>query len=214
MYNNHILHHTLGPHWWDMSPVEVKLFITLYWLADPESQELSIPLVMLSRQVNMVPNELTAPLEKLTQRGLINSRTEGKGDIDIWVRILSKKRQFSSESTVNVNDSVNDERLKRFLNKDVTDNKRRNVGSQGAIVDKPNSNDDVPASTTPALTARDIARTFDDFVNLALYENYLNRYPEDIIWQAYQTVMDTPRDKIKKSPGAYFTFLVKHLGEQ
>jgi hypothetical protein len=52
-----------------------------------------------------------------------------------------------------------------------------------------------------------------DLDNLALYEAYMKRYPEEIIRKAYQDVLNTPPDKIKKSAGAYFTFLVKKYGD-
>jgi hypothetical protein len=62
------------------------------------------------------------------------------------------------------------------------------------------------------MTAESIARSLGDLDNLALYEAYMKRYPEEIIRKAYQDVLNTPPDKIKKSAGAYFTFLVKKYG--
>jgi len=62
------------------------------------------------------------------------------------------------------------------------------------------------------LTANSIAKQLNDEKNLALYKAYLRRYPRSIILQAFQDVINTPLHRIKRSPGAYFTFLVKKYG--
>jgi len=57
--------------------------------------------------------------------------------------------------------------------------------------------------------AWDIAQTSDDKENLGLYISYCRRYPERIIWRAFGETKEFSADKIKKSRGALFTYLVK-----
>jgi hypothetical protein len=57
------------------------------------------------------------------------------------------------------------------------------------------------------MTAKQIANALGDEKNLALYDAYLNRYFNEAILKTYNQVLQTPRHRIKKSPGAYFTFM-------
>ena len=59
-----------------------------------------------------------------------------------------------------------------------------------------------------------IARALNDEANLGLYLNYCKKYPERIVVKAFITVRRTPDEKIKKSRGALFTYLVKQFVEQ
>lgn len=68
--------------------------------------------------------------------------------------------------------------------------------------------------TSEELLALDIAESFQDKENLALYLNFCKKYPEPIIRRAWGEVKETPAQKIKKSQGAYFTFLVKTYAQK
>jgi len=61
--------------------------------------------------------------------------------------------------------------------------------------------------------AWDIARILDDEKNLGLYISYCRKYPEQIIWRAFGETKECSADKIKKSRGALFTYLVKKYSE-
>lgn len=66
------LRERLAPHWWDLSPWEVKIFITIFWFADPGTGELTISLYSLSQKVNSRTKDMLPWLEKLKLRGLID----------------------------------------------------------------------------------------------------------------------------------------------
>jgi DNA-binding transcriptional regulator YhcF (GntR family) len=58
--------------------------------------------------------------------------------------------------------------------------------------------------------AMEICQAFKDEKNLPLYLSYVNQYPIEIIKKAYQESIKLPSNKIKKTRGALFTYLVKH----
>jgi hypothetical protein len=62
------------------------------------------------------------------------------------------------------------------------------------------------------LLALEICRAFKDKENLPLYLNYVKRYPIEIIQKAFEETQKMPLNKIKKTKGALFTYLVKYYG--
>lgn len=65
------------------------------------------------------------------------------------------------------------------------------------------------------LLALDICQALDDSDNLPLYISYIRKYPPKIIQQAFNAARKLPENKIKKTRGALFTYLVKHYaGDQ
>lgn len=61
--------------------------------------------------------------------------------------------------------------------------------------------------------ALDICEALDDQDNLPLYLSYVRRYPPRIIQRAFNEARKLPENKIKKTRGALFTYLVKHYAE-
>jgi len=57
--------------------------------------------------------------------------------------------------------------------------------------------------------AWDMAKALSDEENLGLYISYCRRYPQHIIWRAFGETKEISTEKIKKSRGALFTYLVK-----
>jgi hypothetical protein len=53
-----------------------------------------------------------------------------------------------------------------------------------------------------------LAETLDDMKSLLTYERFVKRYSESHLLEILDIVMKTPKEKIKNSRGAYFTFLV------
>ena len=60
--------------------------------------------------------------------------------------------------------------------------------------------------------AYQVAEGLDDVKNLRLYQSYCRRYPAEIILAAYVRAKEVSPDKIKKSRGALFNFLVQKYG--
>jgi len=46
------------------------------------------------------------------------------------------------------------------------------------------------------------------------YRTFCAKYPRRILEDAYARVCDTPRERIRKSPGALFVYLVKSLSQK
>lgn len=63
--------------------------------------------------------------------------------------------------------------------------------------------------TDKGLLAKEFAEGLDDMENLRFYISAALEYPEDHLRKVYQIAKDTPEDKIKKSRGALFAYLVK-----
>ena len=60
--------------------------------------------------------------------------------------------------------------------------------------------------------AHQVADGLSDTKNLGLYQSYCRRYPAEIILTAYVRAKEVSPDKIKKSRGALFNFLVQKYG--
>jgi hypothetical protein len=75
--------------------------------------------------------------------------------------------------------------------------------------EKPHDEDEV------AISAFRIYRAFHDEGNLALYVSYARKYPQGIIQKAFREAARFPDNKLKKTRGALFNFLVKlYAGEK
>ena len=64
-----------------------------------------------------------------------------------------------------------------------------------------------PAKPNPL--AQEIVQSFQDKDNLSFYEQVCSQYSEDLIRRILQKVQEIPDEKIKKSRGALFTYLIK-----
>lgn len=56
--------------------------------------------------------------------------------------------------------------------------------------------------------AVELAQALDDMKSLMTYERFVKRYSESFLKEILETVVRTPKERIKNSRGAYFTFLV------
>ena len=62
-----------------------------------------------------------------------------------------------------------------------------------------------------ALLARLLAAALGDDTNLGAYHALVERYPATVILCAFETASGLPPTLIRKSRGAYFTFLLQRL---
>lgn len=62
--------------------------------------------------------------------------------------------------------------------------------------------------------ARKIAKSFKDDANYRFYLAYCQRYPMKIIWRAFIEVQHIPPDRIRKSKGALFNYLVQKYAKE
>jgi len=56
--------------------------------------------------------------------------------------------------------------------------------------------------------AIEIAETLKDHDSLTLYQQFTERYSEEFLRRILDRVLSIPKDRIRKSRGALFTFLV------
>jgi DNA replication protein DnaD len=223
MEDGQLLRKILAPHWWDMSPLEAKIFITLYWFADPTTGELSLSIFSLSQKINTKTKEVLSCLERMKLRGLVDF-TLGKNPLLVSQFKILRAKITSAESVEEKNSgeieylpvepeenlstvNVNGKRSERFFKKNVPTGNVTGTAGGNRIKEE-------GKTISGKLTAESLAKELNDQENLALYEAYLKRYPHEIILKAYQEVLQTPPEKIKRSAGAYFNLLVKKLGSQ
>ena len=84
-------------------------------------------------------------------------------------------------------------------------------------IDRNDSNDIVNAGnetnsfsvTKEELLARDLAEGLDDKSNFGFYLSAARKYPEDFLRKIYSQVKEIPLNKIKKSKGALFNYLIQ-----
>lgn len=60
--------------------------------------------------------------------------------------------------------------------------------------------------------ANELAERLDDFESLNAYLQYADKYKEDFILRVLDKVMSIPDEKIKKTRGALFTYLISNHG--
>lgn len=63
--------------------------------------------------------------------------------------------------------------------------------------------------TKEELLARDLAAGLDDEANLRFYLSVCRRYPGEFLRKIYGRVKEVPLNKIKKSRGALFNYLIQ-----
>jgi len=63
------------------------------------------------------------------------------------------------------------------------------------------------------LLALDTAKALGDLKNLGLYLSYCRKYPEDLIRKTLGIVKELPIERIRKSRGALFNYLVQKHGK-
>ena len=93
-------------------------------------------------------------------------------------------------------------------NKQADSTQRHGKGSVGLRSDKGGNSD----PSEEERLAFQVAEGLGDVKNLRLYESYCKRYPTEIILTAYVRAREVSPDKIKKSRGALFNFLVQKYG--
>ncbi|GEM_PF-4210473 len=216
MENGILLRKILSRHWHDMLPLEVKIFVTLYWLADPDTGELSISLQRLSDKLHVPINELIVQLGKLLLHGLISFKSDENPKFDSHFKILfeNKTQDMHTQDDFFANVGEGSNETKAYVNDNVINknNISLNVNDTVNVTGAEKKSKTYPQIEGENLTATHIAHALGDEQNLHLYEAYLNRYSTDVILKAYHQVLKTPRHRIRKSLGAYFTFLVKKYG--
>ena len=110
-----------------------------------------------------------------------------------------------NETPIDRNDKRNDSRIdNRNGSKNIY-----NIDSNDSI-DNDRANDrNSSGLMKEEILAGDLAEGLDDELNFAFYLSVARRYPEDFLRKVYSHVKEIPLNKIKKSRGALFNYLVQ-----
>ena len=202
----------LPKHLHDISPIELKIYTILCFISSG-TLKIRVSTYDLGHRCRIKWKAVEDSLMLLKKRGLIDYELENNPFVEVEIQLLTypqdrslkrkKKKNESNNGTVYDNDFFN--KIKRCV-KRVIVNDRKHMKNQ-------KNTNNLPLEETPAKSAVDnlaqeIAAKLNDEKNIALYQNYCQKYPRDIILQSYRLALNTPADKIKKSRGALFTYLV------
>lgn len=215
------------------------LFLYLALHADRRTGFLLRKVKTISKDTGIKPRTAREWLRVLKQQGYIETRTTGRclliqirkwkgfgewqdnvtqGDKSLPTRVAEECHseapvQDQNSSQISENSHSAPDPNDTLLNKII---KKRNV-----MAFKEETLPSVPVSVTHSrqrseqdLLALQIAREFNDLKNLGLYLSYCREYPRDLIVDVYQAVKDTPSEKIRKTRGALFTYLVNHHAQE
>ena len=202
----------LPKHLHDISPIELKVYTILCFIC-PGTLKIRISTYDLGNRCRIKWKAVEDSLMLLKKRGLIDCELENNPFVEIEIQLLTypqdrsfkrkKKENESNNGTVYDNDFFN--KIKRCV-KRVFVNDKKNMKNQKSTNNLPL--EEIPAKTAVDNLAQEIAAKLDDEDNMALYKKYCQKYPKDIILQSYRLALNTPADRIKKSRGALFTYLV------
>ncbi len=62
--------------------------------------------------------------------------------------------------------------------------------------------------------ALEIARALGEEQFLPIYRSFVHRYPEEVVRHAFRETMEFPQEKIRKTRGAVFNYLLKKYGRE
>jgi hypothetical protein len=62
--------------------------------------------------------------------------------------------------------------------------------------------------------AREIAQGLGEEEYLPVYQRLVRRYPEGLVRRAYEKTLEVPAEKIRKSKGAIFNYLLKQYARK
>jgi len=203
----------------DLSPNEIKVFKALHSLSKESAIIVSIPLRILARKAKLHYDTVKQAVSKLNSRGEILF-FPGKNQWITSCFILKKTKLAVKKGRKST--QVIPKMAKNISRKAKVPAKKPNVKNVindyiniiNNVRNSPNPSSEKPKSTFPRdALAFEIANALNDEKNLALYLAYCRRYSAEIINRAFEVAKQTPIEKIKRSRGAFFTYLVKRYAQ-
>lgn len=170
------------------------------------AQKLGYSRATISKTIKILESFGLIKIEKRSRYHLVYSllKVRCRPQFTSKSRCKVEETQMSNRGNSDVNYiDTNDNTLTRIYNNDNNVNKKT-----GTVSKKPK-----PKSREEQL-AWDIAQALNDKENLGLYISYCRKYSERIIWRAFGETKEISTDKIKKSKGALFTYLVKKYSKK
>lgn len=197
----------------ELSPNEAKVFRVLRILAGKQTEIVCVPLRRLARKARLCYEFTRRAVHLLSLREVI-LYSPGKNQCitSCFIhRVFPRKK-----SRVPVSTRVIPKKAKMISRKAKFPSKSSNVNVYKYLINNVNvgkttrrPKEDSSLNNSRDSRAVEIAVAFKDEVNLGLYLSYCRKYPPEIIDKAFKVASETPPERIKRSRGAFFTYLVK-----
>jgi hypothetical protein len=62
--------------------------------------------------------------------------------------------------------------------------------------------------------AQEIAKGLGEDEYLPVFRKLVRKYPEDVVRRAYERTLEIPAERVRKSRGALFNYLIKQYGRK
>jgi len=211
----------------------IWLFHYLLVCADKRTGLLTRKIKTISSETGISRNTIIRWLNSLREQGYIATQRTGRGlfiqirewqnlTSDVTNRVLQKhqtsdfcgQKNPTTEVAFNKQNELNSDKKPDFpprpidtINKYILKNDIDN-----------NNSADSPLGASKEFKSKelamDIARALEDQENLALYISYCRRYPLPLLRRVLDEVRQIPSEKIKRSRGALFNYLVQKYAKE
>jgi len=211
----------------------IWLFLYLFLNADQRSGLLATKIKTISSEMGIKPDTIARWLNILREEGYIATQNTGRGlliQIKEWKDTSSdvEKSSLQKPQISNFSGWKNAITDKAFNRQNELDSKKKPHFSDGPIdtinkyilkndIDSKNSRDSLLRTAKQSKStelAMDIATALGDHKNLALYISYSRKYPIWLLRKVLGEVKEIPSERIKKSRGALFNYLVQKYAKE
>jgi len=155
-------------------------------------------------------------LKRLKENGLIRIEKRDRYHCTYSLLKVRCKRGFTSNSRCKAGETQMSNRGNSDVNQVNTNNNKLTINNNDNIDNKNFLNFDFKGftpNTREELLALDVAKALNDHKGLPLYLSYCKRYPESLIRKTLGEVKEIPFEKIKKSQGALFNYLIQKYAQ-
>jgi len=211
----------------------IWLFLYLFLNADQRSGFLTVKVKTISSEMGIKPDTIARWLNILREEGYIATQNTGRGlliQIKGWENPISDvgKNAFQKQQISNSSSWKNPVADKAFNRPNELDSDKKPDFDANPIdtINKYILKNDIDSNNSPDSflgaskefkskeLAMDIARALEDQENLALYISYCRRYPLPLLRRVLDEVRQIPSEKIKRSRGALFNYLVQKYAKE
>lgn len=211
----------------------IWLFLYLFLNADRRSGFLAVKVKTISSKMGIKPDTIARWLNILREEGYIATQNTGRGlliQIKGWENPSSdvggnafQKQQISNScgwenpitnKAFNRPNQLNSDKKPDFAPSPIDTINKYILKND---IDNNNSPDSALGTSKEFKSkelAMDIARALEDQENLALYISYCRRYPLSLLKKVLDEVRQIPSEKIKRSRGALFNYLVQKYAKE
>jgi hypothetical protein len=211
----------------------IWLFLYLVLSADRRGRVLDRKIGTIGSEMGIKRDTIIRWLNILRKHGYISTRNTGRAlviQIISWENHLSGLGKWPPQEhkTSNSTNRENPTSETAFEGPNLLSLGRKSACLAGPIdtINKNILNNDIDGNSSQDLLLRtakrskstelamDIAAALGDHKNLALYISYSKRYPASLLRRVLGEVKEIPPEKIKKSRGALFNYLVQKYAKE